>query len=383
MTGARTGERAGGPPLPGPACLKLTAYFAERQRAGHRFLGDALVSVCERHGLRASVLLRGAEGFGRHLMLQTDRLLSLSEDLPMVLVAVDEADRLQAALPDLGDVAGHGLLTLERASMPRGPAPAASQARALGDEVKLTVYCGRGERAAGGRPLFVEVIERAHRLGLRTGTVLLGVDGTIAGTRTRARFVGSNAAVPLMIILVGAVDVAVQLLDQLHEQMERPLVTLERIRVCKAAGRVLAGPHAPAGFGAGGLGAWVKLMVHAGHDARPHGRPLFIELVRRLRAAGAGGATVLHGIWGWDGDRRPGGDRLLSLRRHVPTLTVVVDTPDRAARWFELIDDLTDGQGVVTSELVPALRARGVWGRSGGLRLASLAHEGGEADRAT
>ena len=53
--------------------LKLTAYFAERDRSGGQFLGDALLGICERHGLATSILLRGAEGFGRHQVLQTDR----------------------------------------------------------------------------------------------------------------------------------------------------------------------------------------------------------------------------------------------------------------------------------------------------------------------
>jgi PII-like signaling protein len=59
-------------------CLKLTAYFAERDRTGGRFLGEALLEICTRHELQTSVLLRGAEGFGLHQVLQTDRLLSLS-----------------------------------------------------------------------------------------------------------------------------------------------------------------------------------------------------------------------------------------------------------------------------------------------------------------
>jgi PII-like signaling protein len=111
-------------------------------------------------------------------------------------------------------------------------------------------------------------------------------------------------------------------------------------------------------------------MVHADHDTRHDGRPLFVEIVRRLRAARAGGATVLHGIWGYHGRRAPGGDRLLSLRRHVPATTIVIDTPERIGGWFAIIDELTDQGGVVTSELVPAFHARGAWGEAGGLALA-------------
>lgn len=359
-------------------CLKLTAYFAERERerAGARFLGDALLAVCERHGLRCGVLLRGSEGFGRHQVLQTDRLLSLSEDLPMVLVAVDSRQRIETALAALGEVAGHGLLTLERARLLSADA---ADAPALGPElaparesVKLTVYCGRHERV-GRRPAFVAIVELLRSRGLHAATVLLGVDGILHGARERAHFVGANARVPLMIIGVGPGAELAGLLPELSALLPRPLVTLERARVCKVAGRLLAEPHAAIPEDPAGRHTWVKLMVHADHDARYGDRPLFMEIVRRLRAAGAGGATVLHGIWGWDGERRPAGDRLLSLRRHVPTVTVVVDKPERAREWMGIIDQVTGDAAVVTSELVPALRARGEWGQTGGLRLAALA----------
>jgi hypothetical protein len=39
-------------------------------------------------------------------------------------------------------------------------------------------------------------------------------------------------------------------------------------------------------------------------------------------------------------------------------------------RWWETVDELTDGCGLVTSELVPAFQALGPETRSGGLSLA-------------
>jgi hypothetical protein len=33
---------------------------------------------------------------------------------------------------------------------------------------------------------------------------------------------------------------------------------------------------------------------------------------------------------------------------------VVVDTPERTRRWFEIVDEVTRYTGLVTSELVPA-----------------------------
>ena len=58
------------------------------------------------------------------------------------------------------------------------------------------------------------------------------------------------------------------------------------------------------------------------------------------------------------------------LRRRVPVVTLIVDTPARIDRWFAIVDALTDETGLVTSEQVPALRAAGPGIARGGLRLA-------------
>ncbi len=118
------------------------------------------------------------------------------------------------------------------------------------------------------------------------------------------------------------------------------------------------------------MGIWQKLMVHAPEQAQARGHPLHGEVIRGLRRAGAAGATTLRGIWGYSGDQAPHGDSFWQLRRHVPTLTVVVDTPERIQDWFDVIDPLTSSAGLVTSEIVPAYRATGPGIVSGGLKLA-------------
>jgi PII-like signaling protein len=62
----------------------------------------------------------------------------------------------------------------------------------------------------------------------------------------------------------------------------------------------------------------------------------------------------MRGIWGFAGDGVPHGDRLLQLGRRVPTLVVVIDSPDRIAASFDLIAEITGEHGVVSSEMVPA-----------------------------
>ncbi|MDT7579927.1 MAG: hypothetical protein QOK35_1191 [Pseudonocardiales bacterium] len=354
--------------------LKLTTYFGERNRAQGRFLADAQLDLFGRHGVATSILLRGAEGFGLKHHLRSDRQLSLSEDLPVVSVAVDTRPRIEAVLAELRSVQRTGLITLERARLLRGDAlsPGSAQpgSEALPEELheatKLTVYVGRRERV-GRVPAFVAVCDLLHRRGVAGATVLLGVDGTAEGQRRRARFFAGNDDVPMMIIAVGSGDRIGAVLPELDAVLHRPLATLERVRVCKRDGELVERPHALPGTDASGLPMWQKLMIYTSEGTLHDGQPVHRAIVQRLRRSGARGATALRGVRGFAGDDPPHGDRLFQLGRRVPVLTVVIDSPERIAASFAVVDELTAEHGVVTSEMVPAL-AGGA--DSNGLRLA-------------
>lgn len=64
--------------------------------------------------MAGATVLRGIEGFGAKSHLHTHRILRLSEDLPIVIEAVDRADRIDAVLPKLEEMVGDGLITVER-----------------------------------------------------------------------------------------------------------------------------------------------------------------------------------------------------------------------------------------------------------------------------
>ena len=318
-----------------------------------------------RHELAVSLLLRGVEGFGARGGVRTDRLLTLSEDLPLVSVAVDGRERIEAAHAEVAALGVPGLLTLERARLVRGEAAASelqSGRTPADEETKLTVYVGRHERERDGRrPAYEAVVAALHAGGVAGATVLLGVDGTVDGERRRARLLGRNAAVPLMVVAVGASARIAAVLPELDALLTRPLLTLERIQVLKRDGTGGQTPcpptpgSPPTAKGTGGLAPCPlqKLVVYAGEQSRHRGAPLSPQLVRALRSAGAAGATSLRGIWGYHGDHPPHGDTVRQLRRRVPVVTVVVDAPERIAALWPVVDAHTDETGLVTCELVP------------------------------
>jgi PII-like signaling protein len=374
--------------------LRLSAYIGERDRAGGRLLADALMDAFDRHGVRTSVLLRGIEGFGIKHRLQSERLLTLSEDLPLLAIALDTEPRVAALLEDVRALSRHGTITLERARLLGGPAAAAPHAPGRGalasgspgmevpvvdapvvdatgaDATKLTIYIGRQERIAG-RAAHVAVVDCLRRHGVAGASVLLGLDGTAHGVRQRARFFARNARVPVMIQSVGESASIASALEEIAGMLSDPAMTLERVRVCKRDGVLLTEPLRPPAVDGAGLAYWQKLVVYTSEQSRHGGEPLHSALLRRLRREGAAGATVLRGQWGYHGEQQPHGEAFWSLRRHVPVLTLLLDTPANMRRWFEIVDRMTAETGLVTSEVVPALRAAGPGIAHGGLELAA------------
>jgi PII-like signaling protein len=349
--------------------LRLSAYFGERDRANGQLLADALMDAFERHQLQTSVLLRGIEGFGIKHRLQTERLLTLSEDLPMLAIALDTQTRIEAVLEQVRTLSRHGVITLERARLLSGADAAACAPEP--DAVKLTVYIGRQQQVAG-RAAYMAVVDCLHRHGVAGASVLLGLDGSLRGVRHRGRFFARNAHVPLMIQSVGESVSIAPAFEEIAAMLSEPTMTLERVRVCKRDGVLISEPLRPLAADDAGLAYWQKLVVYTSEQSRYEHQPLHSALIRRLRREGAAGATSLRGQWGYHGQHQPHGEDFWSIRRHVPVLTLLLDTPANMQRWFEIVDQMTAETGLVTSETVPALRAAGPGIEHGGLALAAL-----------
>jgi PII-like signaling protein len=97
--------------------LKLTTYFAERLRCDGRFLADALLDLYGESAVATSVVLRGIASFGPHHELRSDQSLSMSEDSPIAIAAVDRADKIAPLADRAVAMTSRGLVTLERARL--------------------------------------------------------------------------------------------------------------------------------------------------------------------------------------------------------------------------------------------------------------------------
>ena len=95
------------------AAMRLTIFIGESDTWHHRPLYHEIVERARRDGIAGASVFRGIEGFGASSHIHTTRLLSLSEDLPLAIVLVDEEPKIRAFLPHLEELITEGLVILD------------------------------------------------------------------------------------------------------------------------------------------------------------------------------------------------------------------------------------------------------------------------------
>jgi uncharacterized protein len=99
--------------------LRLTVYVGESDRHHGRPVYTEIVHRAHNSGLAGATVVRGIEGYGPSSRIHTARLLSLSEDMPVVIVIVDEAEKIRGFLPHLDDLVTGGLVVVDEVEVIR------------------------------------------------------------------------------------------------------------------------------------------------------------------------------------------------------------------------------------------------------------------------
>jgi PII-like signaling protein len=92
----------------------MRIHVGESDKWHGKALYQAIVDLLRREGFSGVTVLRGVGGYGGTSVYHTDKLLRLSQDLPIVLEVVEFAERIEKILPTLDEMIGGGLITLEK-----------------------------------------------------------------------------------------------------------------------------------------------------------------------------------------------------------------------------------------------------------------------------
>jgi uncharacterized protein len=95
----------------------MRIHIGERDKHHGRPLYEAIVHLLRERHFAGATVLRGIAGFGANARLHTEKVLRLSLDLPLIVECVDTEEKIQSILPELDEMIGGGLITLERAKV--------------------------------------------------------------------------------------------------------------------------------------------------------------------------------------------------------------------------------------------------------------------------
>ncbi|MCE4599938.1 MAG: DUF190 domain-containing protein [Desulfurococcales archaeon] len=96
-----------------PRWMRLRIYIGESDRLKGRPLYLHILTLLRDRGVRGATVYRGIAGYGSHSLIHTASVLRLSEDLPIVIEAVDEAEKIEEVLPEVEDLVEEGLITVD------------------------------------------------------------------------------------------------------------------------------------------------------------------------------------------------------------------------------------------------------------------------------
>jgi uncharacterized protein len=92
----------------------MRIHIGESDKWHGKALYEAVVEMLRKEGFSGVTVLRGVAGFGGSSVYHTDKLLRLSQDLPIILEIVETTERIEQVLPRLDAMVEGGLITLEK-----------------------------------------------------------------------------------------------------------------------------------------------------------------------------------------------------------------------------------------------------------------------------
>jgi PII-like signaling protein len=92
----------------------MRIHIGESDKWRGKPLYEAIVQMLRKEQFSGVTVLRGVAGYGGSSVYHTDKLLRMSQDLPIVLEIIENAERIEKILPTLDEMVEGGLITLEK-----------------------------------------------------------------------------------------------------------------------------------------------------------------------------------------------------------------------------------------------------------------------------
>ena len=99
----------------------LRIFVGESDRINGKPVYETLVLKAREAGLAGATVIKGIMGFGANSKIHTSKLLTLSEDLPLIIEIVDTLEKIESFIPTINIIFENanigGLVTIEKAQI--------------------------------------------------------------------------------------------------------------------------------------------------------------------------------------------------------------------------------------------------------------------------
>ncbi|MFZ3214794.1 MAG: DUF190 domain-containing protein [Candidatus Acidiferrales bacterium] len=224
----------------GPA-KKVTIYVGQDHQYHGESVYAAVLQFLFYHKVSGASVTRGVAGFGADHHMHTDRVLLLTENLPMKVEFIETPEKVEELLPKLHEMVGTGLIEIQDTTIVKPFEKSKAAAREEGTpslkrqgKAKLMrIFIGENDKW-NGKPLYRALIESMRMNDIAGVTVYQGILGYGANRRIHkdsAMHLSHDR--PIMLSVVDTEERLRGILPVLDEMVQQGLVVFSDVDVIK------------------------------------------------------------------------------------------------------------------------------------------------------
>ncbi len=170
---------------------KVIIYVGQDHQYHGQALYSAILEFLFYHKVSGAIVTRGIAGFGADHRMHTDRVLALTENLPIKIEFIESPEKADELLPKLQEMAKTGLIEIQDTTIlkPSEASAKSAAARRSAPAVKLPgkaklmrIFIGENDKW-NGKPLHTALLESMRANDIAGVTVYQGILGYGANRR--------------------------------------------------------------------------------------------------------------------------------------------------------------------------------------------------------